>query len=366
MSKILFIVQHRKDRSPGQRFRCEQYLQALEDAGFQIEYSNLLSEKDDRVFYAKGRYLAKFFILIKSIVKRLGDVKKAKNADIVFIYREAFMLGSIFFEKRFKKTGASLVYDFDDSIWLNDTSDGNKNLSWMKRPEKTNEIIALSDFVIVGNDFLKSHCLQFNRNVTVFPTTIDTSYHLPAQKKEVSGKVCIGWTGTSTTLKHFKGLLPVLLRLKEKYGNRIYFKAVLDADYKNEDLQLESKLWTLDSEIDDLQEMDIGIMPLPNDEWSNGKCGFKGLQYMSLEIPTIMSPVGVNVQIIENGVNGFLAYGDLQWECILSDLIENEEKRLSIGKQGRLTVQNFFSVDAHKDRYVHCFKNIAEKKTCRD
>jgi len=358
MSKILFIVQHRKNRSPGQRFRCEQYLDSLKNAGFEIEYSNLLSEKDDKRFYAKGQYFFKFIILFKSVCKRFKDIQRAKNADIVFIYREAFMLGSTFFEKKFKNTGAKIIYDFDDSIWLNDTSDGNKNLSWLKRTEKTDDIIRLSDLVIVGNEFLYMHSIQFNNNVSIIPTTIDTSYHLPNKKQRSNNSICIGWTGTSTTLKHFKCLLPVLIKLKKKYGDKIYFKIILNTEYSNAELNLQSTLWSLENEINDLQEIDIGIMPLPNDEWSNGKCGFKGLQYMALEIPAIMSPVGVNKQIIRNGENGYLANSDKDWENTLVLLIENKAERHRIGIEGRKTVQEKYSIEANSKKYVSLFENL--------
>lgn len=360
MRKILYIVQHRKNRSPGQRFRCEQYLEYLEKEGFEIEYSNLLSENDDKIFYSSGRYIGKFRILLKSIKKRLRDIEKAKSADIVFIYREAFMLGSTFFEKRLKKTGAKIIFDFDDSIWLNDTSDGNKNLSWLKKPEKTAEIVRLSDLIIAGNDYLANYCMEFNKNVFVVPTTIDTSYHKSNICKKDNGRICIGWTGTATTLKHFKTLLPVLEKLKKTYSDKVYFKAILNADYSNETLNLKSTPWKLETEIEDLCEIDIGIMPLPNDKWSNGKCGFKGLQYMSLEIPTVMSPVGVNQKIISNGVNGFLASSPDEWENILCRLIDSKELRNKVGKAGRETIEQEYSVISQKERYVSLFKNLLQ------
>lgn len=357
--KILFVVHHRLQRSPGQRFRFEQYIQALEDAGFSVEISNILSEKDDRIFYSNGNYFGKFWIMLKSFFHRIGDVYKAKHYDVVFIYREAFMLGTIIIEALLAQTSAKIIFDFDDSIWLNDTSEGNKNLSWLKRPEKTKDIIKLADRVIVGNQYLANYALDHNKKTSIIPTTIDTTYHKPHKNgQSKTDCVCIGWTGTSTTLRHFIEIEPTLVKIKEKYGDKVCFKLINNADYENKALDLKTTPWSLENEIQDLQSIDIGIMPLPNDKWAKGKCGFKGLQYMSLEIPTIMSPVGVNTDIITHGENGFLAESAEQWFNTLCLLIESPELRKSIGQSGREEIIKRFSVESNKEEYVKIFTDL--------
>ena len=347
--KILYIVPHRLNRSPGQRFRCEHFIPILTENGYSVTYSNLLTAWDDAYFYKKGAYFFKLFIVVKTFLKRLKDVCRAKNYDIVFVYREAFMLGTTMFERALKKRGAKLIYDFDDSIWLNDTSEGNQNLAWLKRTSKTNDIVALADLTIVGNEYLANHAKQFSKNVAIIPTTINTDYHKP-QKANQTKNICIGWTGTETTEKHFRILEPVLLQLKEKYP-QLVFRFISNKPYSG-NLLVESVKWNATEEIEQLQKIDIGIMPLPNDDWSRGKCGFKGLQYMSLEIPTVMSPVGVNNEIIANGENGYLAETNDEWISILSELIENAELRKSIGKKGRQTIIENYSIESQKEKYV--------------
>lgn len=359
--KILFIVHHRLQRSPGQRFRFEQYLEALQNDGFEIEISNILSEKDDRIFYSSGNYLGKFWIMIKSFFHRMSDAQRCKQFDIVFVYREAFMLGTILFEGLFAQSRAKLIFDFDDSIWINDTSEGNKNLSWLKNPDKTRSIIKLADTVIVGNEYLAEYSRQYNPRTVIIPTTIDTSYHKPQQLRPLRENVCIGWTGTSTTLRHFTDIEPVLLRIKSKYGERVRFKLINNAQYSNNKLGLETTPWTLNREIEDLMDIDIGIMPLPDDQWAKGKCGFKGLQYMALEIPTVMSPVGVNTAIIQHGENGFLARTDEEWYSILSQLIDSAELRRSIGANGRQTIIEKYSVECYKERYIAIFNSLINR-----
>ncbi|MDD4148662.1 MAG: glycosyltransferase family 4 protein [Bacteroidales bacterium] len=358
MKKILAIVQHRKGRSPGQRFRFEHYIPILESNGYEIIFSNIINEKDDEVFYSKGKYFSKLLIVIKTFRHRLKDIKTAKNCDIVFIYREAFMLGTTYFEKRLSKLDVPLIFDFDDSIWLNDTSEGNQNLAWLKKPQKTAEICKLCDLVMVGNEYLANHAKKYNPNVKIIPTTINTDYHKPKNNKTNSDSICIGWTGTTTTLKHYYTAIPVLKKIKEKYGTKVYFKVIVNSKEWTQELDVKLVNWTKEREIEDLCEFDIGIMPLPDDEWSKGKCGFKGLQCMALGIPVVMSPVGVNTDIIENGVNGYLADKDDIWFDKLCQLIESPELRKTIGDTAKETVEEKYSVNVWEERVLGLFENI--------
>jgi glycosyltransferase involved in cell wall biosynthesis len=358
--KILFVVQHRKGRSPGQRFRFEQYLEYIEKNGFEYEFSPLLDAVDDKRFYAQGNLLGKLIVLIKSTFRRIKDTFRAKEFDIIFIYREAFMLGTTFFEKQFKKSGSKIVFDFDDAIWLPNVSEGNKKLQALKNHDKTKDIINLSDVVIAGNKYLQQYAGEHNNNTVIIPTTIDTNYHVHKKVNNVNkNTVVIGWTGTASTLQHYETIIPVLIKLRKKYSDKISFRVIADKEFKHKDIQIDFVKWSIEDEIEQLQQIDIGIMPLPDDKWSKGKCGFKGLQYMGLSIPTVMSPVGVNEDIIEHEKNGFLANSEEEWISILSKLIDNEQLRSTIGDEGRKTIIDKYSVDAWKDEYVKLFRKLS-------
>jgi len=363
LKKILFIASHRPDRAPAQRFRFEQFINYFEENGFHTEYSYFISGNDDRYLYRKGAYLQKFRILLKAILTRLKDVSRADEFDIIFIQREAFLLGSTYFEKRFSKSKAKLIYDFDDSIWIGDTSNANKKLRWLKYPGKVARIISISDMVFAGNKYLAHYASYYNNNVKVVPTTIDTDWHKRATyRTNDDAPICIGWTGSITTIKHFEYIVPILIKLREKYGNRVTFKVIGDANYKNETLNIKGIVWSRETEISELSTLDIGIMPLPDDEWTKGKCGLKGLQYMALEIPAIMSPVGVNSEIINDGVNGFLAKDEKEWIEKISLLIDNRTLRESIGKEARKTVVEKYSKNSEKGKYIIYFNELLGAK----
>lgn len=362
MPKILFIAAHRKDRSPSQRFRFEQYLDFLGQNGFEVEFSPLLTQEDDKILYSKGKYFEKSRLLLRCMDRRKKDLKKAEEADIIFIQREAFLTRSIRYEKGFRALGKKMVFDFDDSIWLSNVSDANRKFNWLKNAAKTSQLIGMSDMIFAGNAYLSEYAKKFNKNVFIVPTTIDTNEYTRIKKENSIDKICIGWSGSITTIQHFEFAVPFMREIKKKYGDKIEIKVIGDGNYVNEELGIKGLAWNKASEIKELSSFDIGIMPLPDDEWAKGKCGLKGLQYMALEIPTIMSPVGVNSEIIQDGKNGFLASTTEEWVSAISRLIESEEARLKMGKEARKTVEEKYSVDANKQLYLQLLNKCLEKK----
>jgi glycosyltransferase involved in cell wall biosynthesis len=360
MKRILIIASHRTGRAPGQRFRFEQYLDHLSKNGFECELSHIISEQDDKVLYKSGHYFQKAVIAFRSFLKRWKDVRRARQYDIIFIFREAFMIGSTYFERKFKRSGAKIVFDFDDAIWMLDTSNANKRFEWLKDANKTARIIALSDMVFAGNAYLAGYARRFNDNVKIVPTTIDTDEYVRMQVPK-DDSICIGWSGSITTIKHFEYAVPFLRRIKQKYGDKVKIKVIGDGGYVNDELGIKGLAWNRQDEIMELSLFDIGIMPLPDDEWAKGKCGLKGLQYMALEVPTIMSPVGVNSDIIDDGANGFLATAEDEWVEKLTRLIESKELREAMGKAARATVLEKYSVYALRDNYVLYLRELLNK-----
>lgn len=361
MKKILFIVSNRKERSPGQRFRFEQYIQHLEENGYVCDFSPLLKdERLDKLFYGKGNQLKKAFILFQNFRQRYADLKRAKNYDVIFIYREALFTRSIYFEKQFSRR-STVILDFDDSIWLQNVSEANKKFGFLKNADKTKNLIKIAHLNTVGNEYLANYTRQFNDSVKIIPTTIDTNEYQLKSYSSNTDKVVIGWSGSVTTIQHFNFAIPALKRIKEKYGESVEIKVIGDGSYKNEALNIQGLPWIKATELKDLSHFDLGIMPLPDDEWAKGKCGLKALQYMALGIPSIISPVGVNSEIIQDGKNGFLANTEEEWVEKISQLVENPELRRELGVKGRQTVVEKYSVEAWKDAYLDTMNNVTSK-----
>jgi glycosyltransferase involved in cell wall biosynthesis len=354
--RILFIADHRPDRSPGQRFRCEQYFDVLQSHGIACELSYLLSAEADQMFYRPGNYFYKAWIIAKSYVLRWRDWRRRADFDAVFIFRNCLLNGSLLFEKKWAKAGKPIIFDFDDAIWFNDTSAANRWFAWMKRPEKINFTIAHSAVVLAGNAYLRDYALQFNTNVRLMPSTIDCERYGKVPRRAFSGQITIGWSGSITTIKHFESAIPALFELKKKYREQLCFKVIGDPLYTYVPLEIVGQAWSSETEPEDLADIDIGIMPLPDNDWTRGKCGLKGLQYMAMGIPTVMSAVGVNVEIISHGKNGFLASTQEEWTACLSHLIEDQLLRTQMGQAAKQTVEQHYSKQAWSATYVSFFK----------
>lgn len=355
MPTVLILCAHRPGRSPSQRYRFEQYLPFLQSRGYAFTFSYLLNAKEDLAFYSAGNFLGKGLILAKNMVTRIRDLLRFRQFDIVFIQREALFLGTSFFERHAARA-SKMIFDFDDSIWLADTSPGNKKWEWIKTPGKFFENVAVAHTVIAGNTYLADKAKPLNKQVVVIPTTINTALHLPRPELRNKETLVIGWSGSISTVKHFELLVPVLQTIKKKYGNRVRIKVIGAPDYKNNELEVAAVAWSEATEVQELNTFDIGIMPLPDDAWAMGKCGLKGLSYMACGIPAIMSAVGVNKEIIQQGQNGLLAVTEEDWINSLSQLIEDASLRMRLGEAGRKTVEERFSVDANKELYLKVFE----------
>ncbi len=355
MKNVLILAAHRSQRSPSQRYRFEQYLPFLEEHRFSFTFSPLLNQADDALFYSSGNFIKKVIILLKTLWIRWKDIQRFKNFDIIFIQREALFFGTSYVEKRAAKSGAKVIFDFDDSIWLADTSPGNKKFEWVKNPLKFFDTIQYASKVIAGNTYLASKANALEKTI-IIPTTIDTNFHRPNRSTKSDEMITIGWAGSISTLKHFETLLPVLLKLQVEFGDKICVKLMGQKTYSHPQLKTISVNWSHTEEVAILNSFDIGIMPLPNDEWANGKCGLKALTYMACGIPTVASSVGVNKEIITHGETGFLATTEEEWLLFLRQLITNQTLRTQLGNAGYKRILEAYSVERWKLDYLHIFQ----------
>ena len=359
--RILFVAMHYPNRAPGQRFRFEQYFSYLEKHGYECHLSNLIDEESDKFFYSSGNTSKKLSVILSAFKKRLNDALNAKNYAAIFVFREVFMMRTFILENLFCQHADKLMFDFDDSVWLPNVSKANEKFVFIKSHNVVPKLISHCKLIVAGNPYLKEYASQYNKNITIIPTTIDVNEYVRKLVPKDETKVCIGWSGSVTTIQHFKTALPFLRELKIKYGDKICFQVIGDKNYVDEELGIKGVAWKKENELEELSKIDIGIMPLPDDQWAKGKCALKGLQYMALEIPTIMSPVGVNVDVIKDGVNGYLATDENEWLKKLELLINDATLRKQIGAAGRKTVVDEYSIEANQDKYLKAFDFVTGK-----
>jgi glycosyltransferase involved in cell wall biosynthesis len=357
--KVLAIVPHMFDTSPGQRFRLEQWEPLLKKEGVEITYSPFETPELRSVLYRKGNALTKIRAVGRNLSRRNADVKAASEYDLVYVFREAALLGPAWFERKLATTGVPMVFDFDDAVFVAYKSPSNGYLSYLKFPGKTATICRMSAHVMTGNQYLADYALKVNPRVTIIPTTIDTEKYLPAELEAVPETLTIGWSGSFSTVQHLDTIREVLQELAKTEDFRL--RVIGTPEYDLPGVETEAIQWRSDSEIEDLRKIDIGLMPLPDEDWSRGKCGLKALQYMALGIPTICSPVGVNTTIIQDGENGFLADAKDEWIRKLKMLLHSPELRAKIGMAGRRTVEEGYSAISQAPRVFEVFRTAIEE-----
>lgn len=339
--KVLFIVPYPIE-GPSSRFRVQQYLPYLEENGIEYGMRPFCSSYLYRILFKRGYYVRKIFFVLFFLFKRIGDVISAFSYDAIFIHREAYPFDGYILEGLFKLTGRKIIFDFDDSVFI-------------KKPLKTKKALSIADSVIAGNDFLERYALSYNKRVVVLPTCIETKVYKP-NPGPADDKVIVGWIGTSFTAVYLELLKDVYDFLSLRYKN-VEFK-IIGGRLKTSNPAVICKKWSLESELPELQSFDIGVMPLFDDEMTRGKCGFKIIQYMAVGVPSVASAVGVNVQLIEDGKEGFLVSTKQEWINKLSILIENRHLREDMGKLARQKAEKLYSIDANKEKFIAVLREV--------
>lgn len=357
--KALFVAVHEPGRAPAQRYRLEQFFSALRQQGLELTYSTVLSGTEAAILYGARPVYEKAYVAAKTVARRTLDAAvlslgllPGRRYDVVVVQREALFLGPPVFEWLSKLVAARFVFDFDDAIWQHQVSANNQRFGWLKNTSKMPKLMAMSDVVLAGNEYLATYARQHAKDVRVIPTVVDTDYYMPRTAPQ-GGPICIGWSGSFSTIAHLKTRLPALREVKRRYQERVRFLVLGDASFADAELGVQGEAWSEKRELSALQEMDIGLMPLPDDEWSKGKCGLKALLYMSMAIPCVLSPVGVNPSMVGKGgsflAEHSLADTDAQWVALLCRLIDDASLRRELGAQARQLVDAHYSVRAWSD-----------------
>ena len=341
--KVTYFSKY-NSRGPSSRFRIYQFLPEFQSAGidlrisplFEDEYFQILKEPEPAQTLKKTAYTPARF------GRRRAELK-ADDSDLIIIEQQLFPYMPFSIEKKYLP--AKFLLEYDDAIYLT-------------HPKKLPELMRKATGVIAGNRSLAEYAEEFNPNVIVIPTVLNTSHFRP-MPKSTRERLIIGWTGIEYNFPYLKILEPALSSICERYQVEI----VIISNSHPKDLSFPFRFvaWNGDQEVEQFNELDIGVMPLQMDEWCRGKCGLKLLQYMALEIPAVATPVGVNRQIVQNGRNGFLAESAEEWEKHLTALIENSELRANMGRQARSTVLEHYSTDVWFPTLAALYRKFAEQ-----
>lgn len=344
--KVLFIVPYPSE-GPSNRFRVEQFFPILTKEGICYSLRPFCNAKFYSLLFKKRRVLKKISYVFILLLRRIIDIIRAGRYDITFIHREASPTKDYIFEMGLRLFSKKVIYDFDDAVFL-------------KKPAKVRKTVSASDCVIAGNQFLAAYALRFNKNITILPTCIDTQKYNLNIGNHHEGKIVIGWIGTPSTSAYLSILDNVFTLLSQRYNN-IQFRVVGAAPGGGHPAA-EKRSWSLKTEIDELRQFSIGIMPMHDSDWTKGKCAFKIIQYMAMGIPAVASPVGMNLEVIRENENGFFAGNDEEWVKKLSMLIESPSLRRKLGAGARETAEEKYSLINNGRKFVKILKDTYNRR----
>lgn len=336
------------------RQRLLQFAPYLRDHGMEIVARPLLDDAYVRAL-AQGHSSSRGKI-VTSYLRRLAGLVTARHYDLIWVHFEAFPYAPAL-ERLLAIPGRPVIVDFDDAIFH--MYDRHRSpLVRQLLGNKLHPLLRLASGVTVGNDYLRQYVERFNSAVTVVPTVVDTTRYVPTQADRSQPPV-VGWIGSPSTWRYMEDILPDILPVIKQAGAS--FRAVGAGPAAQRWSEIESVPWAEATEIAEVQRMDIGVMPLPEEDWARGKCGYKLIQYMACGLPTIASPVGVNSTIVQQGETGFLARTPAQWRDALQHLIADAGLRQRLGHAGRERVVEQYSLASQEPRLLDAFETAVAR-----
>ncbi|MBI3320107.1 MAG: glycosyltransferase family 4 protein [Candidatus Omnitrophica bacterium] len=343
--RLLCLIPHPIE-GQSSRYRVLQYVPHLEAAGISCTVSSFVSPTFYKILYEQGRWVSKLGYAAMGVLRRVRDVLRSSRYDAVFIHLEACPVGPPIFEWCLSRRGPPVIFDLDDAIFLSRRSAAAPpGMGWLRRPNKVEAILRWSRSVIACNDYLADFARQWNSRVYMIPTCVDTERFTPAPKPPHS-KPVVGWVGSPSTASYLLALRRVLQRVAERHPFSLKIVGAGSA-MPMPGVEVVQEPWTMARDVACFQELDVGLYPLPDEEWVLGKTGFKTVQYLSVGAPCVASRIGRNCEIIEDGVNGFLAGSEEEWVEKLTRLLLDPALRERLGQAGRRTVEERYSVRAH-------------------
>lgn len=360
--RILVLASKPRGMSPSQRYRFEQWAPHLQrDHGIRLDLAPFESAPLARLLYEPGHFARKGLWTLRDFVRRAAVLSRARHYDAIAIHREAALIGPAFYERLLAWSRKPIIYDFDDAIWSVGQAWKNGIFSRLHFTSKTSAICKLASAVTTGNDYLADYARQRNRRVHVVPSSIELADYPVVPEPADKDRLVVCWTGSTSTLVHFEHAREALERLAGRIPLAVKIICSRPPDAPIAGAEMRFVPWSAESEAQDVGDCHVGIMPLPDDEVSRGKGGMKALQYMATGRPVVVSPVGVNKEIVRPGHNGFLAGAPNEWVERLERLASDPELRARLGGNARQTVEQGYSAETSAAKFARAVNEVLSR-----
>lgn len=353
--KRLLILPRYTEKGPSSRVRMFQYLPYLQKEGYEISIHPFFSDAYITALYS--HHAINTFSVLSSYIKRINHLLWKKDFDLIWIQQEFFPWIIPGIERLFYKKNIPMIVDYDDAVFHRYDMHHNPVVRALFS-SKIDRVMQTAAGLTVGNAYLAEHARQAGASsIQILPSVVDTDHYSIAFDK-VQSEFIIGWIGTPKTVHFLEIIKPALVAILD--ANTRFIIVGADVPESMRDLPIEAQPWKEDTEIEQIQQFDVGIMPLLDAPFERGKCGYKLIQYMACGLPVIASPVGVNQEIVEPGINGYLASTTQQWIDAFLQLRENPTLQQKMGRAGRVKVEQNYSLDhglkvllAYFSQFIH-------------
>lgn len=353
LSPVFFFTKYTR-AGASSRYRTYQYLQFLQLSGCPVVVHPLFDDSYLEQKYESGT--VPLVDVLKALTRRVFRILDLQRQAVVVIEYELLPWFPAVFERFLMWRGCKVMVDYDDALFHQyDT-----HPKWLVRKllgGKIASVMRLANTVMVGNQYLASYAKAAGaKRVELVPTVIDLSRYPTLSIAKDSGEFVIGWIGSPSTAKYLQSIAPALAELCKATNVKVRLVGSGYIDLPS--VSVETVAWKDDTEVDEIRRFDVGIMPLPDEPWTRGKCGFKLIQYMACGLPVVASPVGVNAEIVSDDVNGFLATTTHEWVQALLRLKDDRALRQRMGQEGRKRIEEKYCLQVTAQKWVSLIEEL--------
>lgn len=352
--RVLFLTRYPREGASS-RYRVFQYLPHLEALGIHCTVQSFMDHRLYQLSFKPGKIVVKVWHTAQAVLSRLSALWWWQHYDIIYMQRELLPFGPPLIERWMARRGAVLIFDYDDALFIKKPSRYNPIATFFRSPGKITEIMGLVDCVVAGNEWLAESARRMSAKTAVTVEVAEDTERISMRPSHTNAKpVTVGWLGSSSTVKYLRLIEPVLQRIANEHPD-LRWEIMGGGDFQMDGVPWVLSDWSLAGELEALSRFDIGLMPLPSEDWAKGKSGGKARTYMAAGVVPICAKIGYNLELLRDGVTGFLCQDDQDWYGAITEMIADAAARQQIAEAARADVEARFSPVSQASKLANLF-----------